>query len=160
MIDSTYTAKGHFDQNGLANISVCIPAERSSGEYTTELFNLSKKTATGVINVIFCHFRNQSPHALQHTGFDYPMTFNADKLSSGSSAVSFDATKTECLFIFFHNQDFDSADRDLYFSEIENIYDVVKNQGNQSQDGLVNLTTSATQLDPRKVGMSLVTKGR
>jgi len=160
MIDSSYTAQGHFDQNGQAVINVCIPDERSSREYTTELFNLSKNTATGVINVVFCHFRNQSPHALQHNSFDYEMRFAADKLQSAPYAVSFDSIKEESLFIFFHNNDFNSADRDLYFSEIENIYDVVKKRGNQSQDGLFNLTTHATQNDPRKVGMSLITKGQ
>ena len=156
MPDLTYTAQGTFTSGRLASINVCIPSEPSPGVYTAELYNLSKNTSNGVINAIFCHFRNQKPDALQHSSFDYRMNFDINKLKTHPSTAEFDNTKNDSLFLFFHNDDFNSADRDLYFNQIEAIYDEVKNHGNQSKDGLNYAAVSANARVPRKVGMSLV----
>ena len=159
MPDVTYTAQGTFNSSRQASINVCIPTEPSSGNYTTELYNLSKTTSSGVINVVFCHFHNQNPTPIQHNSFDYRMNFNLDKLNSHPNAVAFDETQNEALFIFLHNNDFTSSDRDDYFAAIETIYNEVKNHGNQSRDGILSSRTNATDAQPRKVGLSLVTKG-
>ena len=156
MPDLTYTAQGTFNSARLASINVCIPSEPSPGVYTTEVYNLSKNTSSGVFNVLFCHFRNRQAAALQHSSFDYRMNFDINKIKTHPGTVAFDATKNDSLFIFFHNDDFSSADRDLYFAQIETIYNEVKNHGNQSQDGLNYATVSASCRVPRKVGMSLV----
>ena len=159
MPDVTYTAQGTFNSSRQASINVCIPSEPSAGNYTTELYNLSKPTSSGVISVIFCHFHNQNPAPIQHDSFDYRMNFNLDKLNSYPNAAAFDETQNEALFIFLHNNDFNSSDRDDYFASIETIYNDVKNHGNQSRDGILSSRTNATDAQPRKVGLSLVTKG-
>lgn len=159
MPDVTYTAQGTFNSSRQASINVCIPTEPSAGNYTTELHNLSKTTSSGVINVVFCHFHNQNPTPIQHNSFDYRINFDLDKLSSYPNAVAFDETQNEALFIFLHNNDFTSSDRDDYFAAIETIYNEVKNHGNQSRDGILSSRTNATDAQPRKVGLSLVTKG-
>ena len=159
MPDVTYTAQGTFNSSRQASINVCIPTEPSSGNYTTELYNLSKTTSSGVINVVFCHFHNQNPTPIQHNSFDYRINFDLDKLNSYPNAVAFDETQNEALFIFLHNNDFTSSDRDDYFAAIETIYNEVKNHGNQSRDGILSSRTNATDAQPRKVGLSLVTKG-
>ncbi len=160
MPNLTYTVEGNYTTNRQANINICIPSESSAGIYTTGLYNLSKSTSNGVINAIFCHFSDHSSDEIQHNSFDFRMNFDLDKLNNHPKAVHFDETQNEALFIFFHNTDFDSLDRDLYFAEIENIYHLVKNHGNQSQNGILNLKINVNQGEPRKVGMSLVTKVR
>ena len=157
MPDSTYTAQGTFNSSRQANINVCIPVEPRPGTYRTELYNLSKNTASGIINVIFCHFSDGSTDAMQHDRFDFNLNFDLDNLKNHPRAESFDEHNSDALFIFFHNDTFDSSDRDSYFSEIENIYDEIKNHGNQSQDGIANAVNAASSV-PRKVGMSLVIK--
>ena len=159
MTDVTYTAQGTFNSSRQASINVCIPTEPSAGNYTTELYNLSKTTSSGIINVIFCHFHNQNPAPIQHDSFDYRMNFDLDKWNSYPNAVAFDETQNEALFIFFHNNDFSSSDRDAYFAAIETIYNDVKSHGNQSGDGILSAKINATYSVPRKVGLSLVTKG-
>ncbi len=160
MPNLTYTAQGNYTNTRQVSINVCIPVEPSSGEYIIDLYNLSKSTSGGVINVVFCHYRNPRTSPIQHNSFDYRMNFDIDKLNSHPSSVDFDETQNDALFIFFHNNDFNSSDRDLYFAEIENIYTYVKNHGNQSQDGILNFKTNATYSEPRKVGLSLVIKQR
>ena len=153
----TYTAQGTFDRNRMASINVCIPAEPSSGAYVIEMYNLSKNTSNGIINVIFCHFSDGSTEALQHESYDFRLNFDLDKLKTYSGSVPFDENNSEALFLFFHDTDFNVNDRNTYFSKIENIYNQVKNQGNQSQDEIANKTNNSLS-SPRKVGMSLVTK--
>ncbi|WP_432673139.1 hypothetical protein [Flavobacterium sp. SM2513] len=157
MANLTYTAQGTFNASRRASINVCIPAEPRPGDYPTEMYNLSKNTSNGVINVIFCHFSDGSSTAMHHSSFDFRLNFDLNKLNIHSGAVPFDENNPEALFIFFHNGNFNASDRSSYFSEIESIYDEVKNNGNQSQDGIAN-TVNAAHSNPRKVGMSLVVK--
>jgi len=158
MPDSTYTAQGTFDSTRQVSINICIPSELSLGVYETKLYNMSKNTSNGVINVIFCHFQNQSTAALQHSRFDYRMNFDLNKLHPYPKAVAFDESKNDALFIFFHNEELIETDKDLYFAEIENIYDEVKNYGNQSRDGLNYVAKSSNARAPRKTGLSLIIK--
>lgn len=160
MADLAYTAEGTFDQNGQASINVCIPAETIVGEYYTAVYNLSKKTSVGVINVIFCHFSNHSQEPLNHDGFDYLLNLDLKKLENGQQAVSFDENNPDALFIFFHNDVFNSSDRDLYFNQIEDIYNEVKIYGSKSLAGIDNPTLNATDCNPRRIGMSLIIKPR
>lgn len=157
MSNLTYTAQGNFNNLRKANLTVCIPAEIATGSYRTEMYNMSKNTSTGPINVIFCHFENRINTPIDHNSFDYRLNIDIDKLKSYPNAVAFDENNSDCLFIFFHNSDFESSDRAAFFTQIETIYDDVKNHGNQSQDGL-NYTVNATNRTPRRVGMSLVVK--
>ena len=157
MPNSTYTAQGIFNTSRQASVNICIPAEPRPGNYATEIYNLSKNTPNGVINVIFCHFSDGSKNEMQHNSFDFRLNFDLNNINSYPGAAAFDVTKSDALFIFFHNNRFNSDDRDNYFSEIENIYDDVKNHGNQSQAGIPN-QTDATDRTPRRVGMSLVVK--
>lgn len=158
MPDITYTAQGNYDQNRNAEVTVCIPPEPKPGIYKTEMYNLSKKTSTGSINAIFCYFSNGSQNALHWNIFDYRMDFNLDTLKPYAGAVDFNETKDDALFIFFHNDKFEQSDRDFYFSQIEAIYNDIKQNGNQSQDAF--LSTNETLTVPRKVGLSLVVKIR
>lgn len=157
MPNSTYTAQGNYTSDRQANINVCIPAEPSQGRYSKEMYNLSKNTSNGVIDVIFCHFSDGSTTPMQHSGFDYIINFDLNKLKQHPGSVPFNVNNPNALFIFFHNNDFNSVDRDSYFSDIENIYDLVTQHGNQSQDGMTYSTNAALN-NPRKVGMSLVVK--
>lgn len=158
MPDITYTAQGTFDHNRNAIINVCIPPEPKPGSYITEMYNLSKITASGSINAIFCYFSDGSQNAMHWNSFDYRMTFNLNILKHYAGAVDFNETKDDALFIFFHNDKFEKSDRDFYFSQIEVIYDELKHIGNQNQDS--DLSASDNLCNPRKVGLSLVTKLR
>lgn len=155
MSDLTYTTQGSFDSNRNAILNICIPAERIPGDYITEMYNFSKKTAGGVVNAIFCHFSNHSTEPIQHNSFDYRLEFNLDTLNSYPGTEDFDERKEDAVFIFFHNNSFDETDRAYYFNEIENIYDQLKLTGNQSQ---MSFKTNAVLSNPRKVGMSLIKK--
>lgn len=160
MTDLTYTAQGTFNEVRQTNINVCIPAQNSKNPYQTELYNLSKRTNNGTINAVFCHFNNGSETPLNHDKFDYRIDFNVDTLKSHPNSGTFDEKNQDALFIFFHNEAFNFSDRELYFSQIETIYENVKNNGNQSQDGFSPAIVNATVTNPRKVGMSLITKLR
>jgi hypothetical protein len=105
--------------------------------------------------VIFCHFSDGTSIAMQHDRFDYRLNFNLDSLIKHDEAVDFDATNEDALFLFFHNDNFELSDRDYYFKNCEAIIEDIKNNGNQSRDGV---TKHATAGNPRKVGMSLITK--
>lgn len=155
MPDITYTAKGRFNLNRHVNLAVCIPAEPSPGLYITELFNLSKITDEGVINALFCNFSNHSEIPIEWSNFDYRMSFDINTLKVHPGAVAFDENKADALFLFFHNNKFEESDREFYFQNIESIYNDVKQNGNQSQDGI---SIHANLTSPRKIGMSLVTK--
>lgn len=154
MVDLSYTAQGNFDQNGRANITVCIPAEHSQGAYTTELFNLSKQTPSGILNVIFCHFKDQKNIQIHFDAFDYQMNFDLKNLNVYPKAVAIDAQNADALFIFFHCAVFEASDRDDYFAQIERIYADIKTNGNQTGPGIIN--THQQGGEPRRVGMSLV----
>ncbi len=155
MSDLTYTAQGTFDNKRKATINVCIPPKTLLGTYRTEIYNLSKITSNGSVNVIFCHFSDGTSIAMQHDRFDYRLNFNLDPLIKYDEAVDFDATNEDALFLFFHNDNFELSDRDYYFKNCEVIIEDIKNNGNQSRDGV---TKHATAGNPRKVGMSLITK--
>lgn len=158
MPDSTYTANGTFTDERIISLKICIPSEPFKGAYNTELYNLSKSTSSGNINALFCHFSNQSPTAMEHNSFDYNMEFDLDQVKQHPDAVPFDETLADCVFIFFHNDDFRIEDREAYFSDIENIYINIKNNGNLSQDGMFSTKLNASSRVPRKVGMSLIGK--
>ena len=158
MSDITYTAQGNFDRNGKTRINVCIPAEPKANAYLKEMYNMSKITPNGSINAIFCHFSDRSSVAMQHNSFDYRLNLDIYDLKNHPGAVDFDEFKDDALFIFFHNDKFDLSDRTSYFKNIEEFYDIVKNGGNQSHDGLQDLTNYASLNNPRKIGMSLVTR--
>ena len=90
MTDLTYTAQGTFDAARQANVNVCIPAENPKNPYQTEMYNLSKRTGTGTINVIFCHFSNGTDAPIKHDKFDYRINFNIDSLKSHPDSTAFD----------------------------------------------------------------------
>lgn len=160
MTDLTYTAQGTFDDARKVTLNVCIPAPNSEEMYQTELYNLSKTTSSGTINAVFCHFSNVSELPIRHDKFDYRIEFNLDNLKKHPRSTAFDEKNSDALFIFFHNIKFELSDREAYFAQIEDIYENVKNNGNQSQDGINPLTSNAVLTHPRKVGMSLVIKLR
>jgi hypothetical protein len=155
MADLTYTVQGTFNRDGKAVINVCIPAEPQRSAYRTEIYNLSKITSSGSINVIFCHFSDGRSVAIQHDTFDYRLNLDVYDLKNHPGATDFDENNEDAVFIFFHNEKFEQSDREIYFKNIEEIYQTLINDGNQSQDGS---KTNAVLNNPRKVGMSLVTK--
>lgn len=157
MPDLTYTAKGSFNQKGQINIDVCIPAEPSAGAYKVELYNMSKFTASGQINAIFCHFSDGTDNDITHDSFDYELSFQRRNLKPFSTAVEFDETMNESLFIFFHESPFDISDRNRFFAQIESLYDEVKRNGNFNRYEQAN-KPKETAFVPRKVGVSLVAK--
>ena len=156
MPNLTYTAQGSFNSARQATINVCVPSEPTSGAYLKQLFNLSKNTANGVINVIFCHFSDFSTTPIHHAGFDYRLDIEIDKLINHPNAATFDETKPNALFLFFHNTSFDLIDRNYFFDRIENIYSEVIAHGNLNQDVPKNNKTNVSINVPRKVGLSLV----
>ena len=158
MPDVTYTAQGTFNREGKAIINVCIPAESKPHLYVTEICNLSKITRNGRINAIFCYFNNNSTVPIQHDSFDYRIFIDTYAMKSFPGAVDFDESGDDALFIFFHNDEVEKSDRDYYFRELETIYDLVKNNGNQSQAETQTSSTTATLSNPRRVGLSLVSK--
>jgi hypothetical protein len=158
MTDLTYTANGTYDRNGIATINICIPAPPTNNSYRTELHNLSKITSSGSINVIFCHFTNGQTVPLRHNSFDYRMGFDVNNSLRHPGAVDFDETLEEALFIFFHDEIFSQIDRTYFFNHIEELYPLIKQQGNQNQDVLLKLAAKSTTVQPRKVGLSLVIK--
>ena len=158
MSDLTYTANGTFTDKRKISLKICIPSEPFKGAYTTELYNLSKSTSSGSINAIFCHFHNQNPTAIEHNSFDYAMELDLDEIRNHPNAVSFDETLADCVFVFFHNADFMVEDREAYFSDIENIYNALQQDGNHSQDGIFYTKLNASSRVPRKVGLSLIGK--
>lgn len=155
MSDLTYTAKGTFDRNGKVNVNVCIPSEPKPNTYRTEVYNMSKSISHGTINVIFCHFSNGSTDAMQHNTFDYRMNLDIYAMKNHTGATDFDESKNDALFLFFHNTTFDKSDRDIYFEQIEHIYNDFKQHGHQNQEGA---SANSSLNNPRKIGMSLVTK--
>lgn len=158
MSDITYTAQGTFDRNAKANILVCIPAESPADRYKTQLYNLSKISSSGTINAIFCHFSNKENIALNHDSFDYRMNFDIKEIQNHSGAVDFNEFSDDALFLFFHNDEFKFSDRQHYYDRLEEIYNDVKHNGNQSQEGLSALTGNEALNNPRRIGMSLVTR--
>lgn len=155
MSDLTYTAKGTFDQNGKVIINVCIPTETHSGKYQKEIYNMSKITSNGSINAIFCHFSDGTSTAMQHQNFDYRLNLDIYAMKNHRGAADFDESKDDAVFLFFHNTSFDESDRAYYFEQIETIYNDIKHNGNQAHDGVA---TNAALSNPRKIGMSLITK--
>lgn len=156
MSDITYTAQGTFNSKRNAQINVCIPPEPASGKYKTEMYNLSKITSSGSINAIFCHFSNGNSEEMHHDSFDFKLNFEIGNLKHHPGAVDFDEFKEDALFIFFHNEEFEKIDRDMYFNNIEEKYNDVKHNGNQNQNGVISTTAALT--NPRKVGLSLILK--
>lgn len=156
MPDFTYTSKGTFDHNGNVSLNICIPAEPSKGAYKTELYNLSKITASGSVNVILCHFSNGTSVGLQHNSFDYQMNFEANSLSSHSGAVDFDESKEDVLFLFFHDELFQRSDREYFFQNIDLIVDLIRQNGNLNVT--IPFNSNIVVKTPRKLGISLVTK--
>lgn len=158
MANLTYTAQGSFNQNREAIINVCIPATTDTDSYNSEMYNFSKNTKRGLLNVIFCHFRNHSEKPLQHDTFDYQFVFDVDQLQQHPEASDFNENNTDALFIFLHNSTCTLMEKTLYFDQIERLYDLVKEKGNQNQAGLWDVTLDATTNNPRKVGLSLLKK--
>lgn len=156
MPDLTYTAQGTFDQNGNVIINICVPKEPAGNTYKTELYNLSKITASGGINVIFCHFSNGASVGLQHNSFDYQLNFEANRLSSHSGAVDFDESKEDALFLFFHDELFQRSDREYFFQNIDLIVDLIRQNGNLNVT--IPFNSNIVAKTPRKLGISLVTK--
>ena len=158
MAKSTYTAEGSFDKDKNVIVNVCIPKEPSTGAYLLEIYNLSKSTSTGIINTIFFHFSDHTETPMSHDAPDYKLVFDIANLNEYPNAISFDENLEDALFIFFHNNAFFESDRDLYFDDIERIYEEVKRTGNQSVDGLLNPDLNAESHYPRKVGFGLIKK--
>ncbi len=156
MPDLTYTAQGTFDQNGNVIINICVPKEPAGNTYKTELYNLSKITASGSINVILCHFSNGSSTTLQHNSGDYLLQLNCNTLTNHSGVVDFDENKDEAIFLFFHEEIFQRSDRDYFFQNMELILELVKQQGNHNVT--IPFSSSFAADNPRKLGVSLVRK--
>ena len=156
MPDFTYTAKGTFDRNGSVSLNICIPVEPSKGAYQTELYNLSKITASGSINVILCHFSNGTSEGLQHDSFDYQINFNVNNLINHSGVVDFDESKEDALFLFFHDKLFQRTDREYFFQNIDLIVDLIRQNGNLKVT--IPINSNIVAKNPRKLGVSLVTK--
>ena len=95
---------------------------------------------------------------MQHNTPDYLLEFNINDLYQPSRCVPFDLNNSETLFIFFHSNNFSEKDRDLYFNQIETLYELVKKFGNQSLDGIEEQTIFTSINSPRKVGLSLIKK--
>lgn len=156
MTNLTYTAQGSFNDKNELHLSICIPKEPATGTYRTELYNLSKNTENGPLNVVFCHFSDGTDNPMQHNSFDYNLHVNLNNLRSYDGALPFDESRPETMVIFYHNTAFTIEDRNLYFNTIVKIYDRVKRYGNQSEDGIAEAAKAINV--PRKVGLSLVIK--
>lgn len=158
MSNLTYTAEGKYDSIGNTTVNVYIPSEAASDSYKTLIYNLSKTIQQGSINAIFCHFTDYSETAMQHNTPDYQLEFKISDLYQPSRCVPFDLNNSETLFIFFHSNNFSEKDRNLYFNQIETLYELVKKFGNQSLDGIEEQTIFTSINSPRKVGLSLIKK--
>lgn len=158
MSNLTYTAEGKYDSIGNTTVNVYIPSDPDSKPYKTVIYNLSKTTPRGTINTVFCHFTDHSERAMQHNTPDYLLEFNINDLYQSPRSVSLDLNNSEILFIFFHSNNFSEKDRNLYFDQIETLYDLVKKFGNQSLDGIEEQTIFTSINSPRKVGLSLIKK--
>ncbi|MDD3005334.1 hypothetical protein [Flavobacterium sp.] len=153
MPNLTYTAQGHFTNNRKMNLTICIPSEPTTGAYVVQLYNLSKKTKNGNINAVFCFFSDGTDHPIEHDKFDYRLNFDLDAIKNYDYAIDFDANAAEALFLFFHEKQFDEKDLEKYFTDLEKLYDRIKRDGNQSEDGFLK-----PSFGPRKIGTSLVIK--
>ncbi|CAM4015077.1 hypothetical protein FLAN108750_05345 [Flavobacterium antarcticum] len=159
MSNTTYTARGTFTTVRTARVEICIPAQIPDKPTSTTLYNFSKRTSSGIINAVFCHFNNDSQQPIEHSDFDYVMDFEIDKLNRYAEAAEFDESQPETLFIFYHNTDCSATDKAFFFSDLENILENVRNNGNQSGDAEGSTSkTSSSNSGPRKVGLSLVIK--
>ena len=158
MSNLTYTAEGKYDLDGNTTVNVYIPSDPDSKPYKTVIYNLSKTTPRGTINTVFCHFTDHSERAMQHNTPDYLLEFNINDLYQSPRSVSLDLNNSEILFIFFHSNNFSEKDRNLYFDQIETLYDLVKKFGNQSLDAIEEQIIFTSINSPRKVGLSLIKK--
>lgn len=158
MPNLTYTAEGKYDLDGNTTVNVYIPSDPDSKPYKTVIYNLSKTTPRGTINTVFCHFTDHSERAMQHNTPDYLLEFNINDLYQSPRSVSLDLNNSEILFIFFHSNNFSEKDRNLYFDQIETLYDLVKKFGNQSLDAIEEQIIFTSINSPRKVGLSLIKK--
>ena len=86
------------------------------------------------------------------------LEFNINDLYQSPRSVSLDLNNSEILFIFFHSNNFSEKDRNLYFDQIETLYDLVKKFGNQSLDAIEEQIIFTSINSPRKVGLSLIKK--
>lgn len=158
-----YTVNGQFI-NEIIVANIKIPKQDPENPYEITTYNASKLCGTVKKNVIYCHLKLQKNNSgsLYSSGFNHTIridTANLPPIAAHNSNIGFDQKLNSTLIIILHEDNNNTGDRAMIFSNIEAYSLKAEEEGNFT-DYLPNIASPGIKSKsvPRVLGVSIIKK--